>query len=912
MEFEAIQVKLSAQKKIDQTRKQERDMTKTWSDKDPVETREWLESLASLVKREGKERAEFILQTLLAAAEKHGVSTGASAVITPYVNTIPADKQPAYPGDLALEAAIEAMIRWNAIAMVLHAKQEAGGVGGHLSSFASIATLYEVGLNHFFHAPSKQHLGDLVFFQGHSSEGNYSRAFLEGRLEEIYLKNFRQEVGGKGVSSYPHPWLMPDFWQFATVSLGLGMMQGVYQARFLRYLDHRGLLKQDDRHVWVFCGDGEMDEADSIAGLSLAAREKLDNLTFVVNCNLQRLDGLVRSNYKIVQELEGIFRGAGWHVIKVLWDSSWDKLFAKDQNGALVKRLTEIVDGDLQTAYLRGGAYIREFIFNTDSLQAMVADMSDDELGQLGRGAHDPLKVYAAYQAAIAHKDQPTVILAQGVKGYGLGKDKAEGRNIAHNSLDMSLEELQTFRDRFNLPLKDADLEKYRFHKLKADSAEEKYLHARRKALGGGYLPSRIVKSNPLTTPDLAAFDAVTKGSEDRAVSTTMVLGRIFNVLLKDKAIGARIVPIFSDEVRTFGMEALFRQNGIYSPLGQLYTPEDKEQFLYYKEDKAGQVLEEGITEAGCMASWIAAATSYANNQFPMIPFFTYYSMFGFQRVGDYIWAASDMRARGFLIGATAGRTTLDGEGLQHQDGSSLLTAAEFPTCRAYDPAFGYEMAVIIQHGLKEMFSEQKDVFYYVMAMNERYIQPAMPKGVEDGIIKGMYLYQKGGKSKHRVQLMGGGAILNEVIAAADLLEKDFHVSADVWSVTSFGELRRDAAEKERTDMLSPEKTPQMPYVEQSLKGYVGPAVAATDYVRAYPNMISPYLKRTLVTLGTDGFGRSDTRERLREFFEVNRYYIVVAALYALAKDGEVPLTKVKDAIKKYGIDPRKPNPVTV
>lgn len=886
-------------------------MTKAWSDKDPVETREWLDALASLMKREGKERTEFILQTLLAAAQKQGVQAGVEARSTSYQNTIPVNEQPKYPGDPVLETAIEALIRWNAIAMVLGAKRDVGGVGGHLSSFASIATLYEVGLHHFFRAANKNHLGDLVYFQGHSSEGNYARAYLEGRLDELHLKNFRQEVGGHGVSSYPHPWLMPDFWQFATVSLGLGMMQGVYQARFMRYLDHRGLLPHGDRRVWVFCGDGEMDEPDSIAGLALAAREKLDNLTFVVNCNLQRLDGLVRGNYKVVQELEGIFRGAGWNVIKVLWDSRWDALFAKDKSGALSQRLTECVDGDLQTAYVRGGEYMREFIFNTDALKALVADWSDEEIGKLGRGAHDSVKIYAAYQAAVAHKGQPTVILAQGVKGYGLGTVNAEGRNVAHNALEMSLDDLKEFRDRFNLPLTDKQLEKLEFHSFKKDSPEANYLHERRKALGG-YLPSRHVKPHVLKVPELAAFDVMLKGSEDRPVATTMVLGRIFNLLLKDKEIGERIVPIFSDEVRTFGMEALFRQNGIYSPVGQLYTPEDKEQFLYYKEEKTGQVLEEGITEAGCMASWIAAATSYANHQFPMIPFFTYYSMFGFQRVGDYIWAASDMRARGFLIGATAGRTTLDGEGLQHQDGSSLLTAAEFPTCRAYDPAFGYEMAVIIQHGLKEMFVEQKDVFYYIMAMNERYVQPAMPKGVEDGIIKGMYLYQKAGKAKHGVQLMGGGAILNEVIAAAELLQKDFDVTADVWSVTSFNELRRDAFEKERAHMFTPDKEAAVPYIQQCLEKHEGPIIAATDYVRAYPNMVRPYVDRTFVTLGTDGFGRSDTRERLREFFEVNRYYIAVAALYALSKDGKVPAARVKEAIKKYGIDPKKPNPVTV
>ncbi len=887
-------------------------MTKASNDKDPIETREWLDALASLVKREGKERAEFILQTLQAAAEKHGLPAMSSSVMTPYVNTIAAGAEPAYPGDLNAEQALEAYIRWNAILMVLRAKRDAGGLGGHLASYASIATLYEVGLNHFFRAASKKQLGDLVFFQGHSSEGNYARAFIEGRLSEAHLVNFRQEIGGQGLSSYPHPWLMPEFWQFATVSLGLGMIQGVYQARFMRYLDHRGLLPQSDRRVWVFCGDGEMDEPDSIAGLALAAREKLDNLTFVVNCNLQRLDGLVRSNYKVVQELEGLFRGAGWHVIKVLWDSRWDKLFAKDTSGELVRRLTECVDGDLQTAYVRGGAYMREFLFNTESLQALVADWSDEEIGLLGRGAHDPVKIYAAYKAATEHKGQPTVILAQGVKGYGLGTHNAEGRNIAHNALDMSSDELTAFAERFNLKVSKAEIESLEFKQPAKNSAELKYLHERREALGGGYLPSRKVVSNSLAVPALDAFDVVLKGSEDRTMSTTMVLGRIINVLLKDAVIGSRIVPIFSDEVRTFGMEALFRQVGIYSPVGQLYTPEDKEQFLYYKEDKAGQVLEEGITEAGCMASWMAVATSYANNQFPMIPFFTYYSMFGFQRVGDYIWAASDMRARGFLIGATAGRTTLDGEGLQHQDGSSLLTAAEFPTCRAYDPTFGYELAVIIQHGLKEMVTEEKDVFYYVMAMNERYLQPAMPKGVEEGIVKGMYLYQQGDKAGHKVQLMGSGAILNEVIAAAELLKNDFGVSADIWSVPSFGELRRDGAEKERAHMLAPDKNLEPAYVQQCLKGHAGPVVAATDYVRAYPGMIRPYIDRTFVVLGTDGFGRSDTRARLREFFEVNRYYIAVAALYALQKDGVIPAAKVKEAIKKYGIDPKKPNPLTV
>lgn len=886
-------------------------MKKTWSDNDPIETREWLTSLASLVRYEGKERAQFILQQLLEAAEKYGVETGVSSFNTPYCNTIPVDAEPSYPGNLELEAAIEAILRWNAIAMVINAKRDIGGVGGHLSSYASIATLYEVGLNHFFRGPTQEALGDLIYFQGHSSEGNYARGYLEGRITEKQLRHFRQEVAGEGISSYPHPWLMPDFWQFATVSLGLGLLQGVYQAQFLKYLENRKLLSASDRKVWVFCGDGEMDEPESISGLTLAAREKLDNLIFVVNCNLQRLDGLVRSNGKIVQELESVFRGAGWNVIKVLWDSRWDAVFAKDKTGALIRRLGECVDGDMQTAHVRGGAYMREFLFNTEELKALVADLSDEEIAALHRGAHDPIKIYAAYKAASEHRGQPSVILTQGVKGYGLGTTTAEGRNVAHNHLDMTEDELKIFRQRFQLPLNDDQLLNAHFYKPEKNSPEIAYLHAQRKKLGG-YLPSRQVVSKPLTIPALSAFDSVLQGSADRTMSTTMVLGRILNVLLKDKNIGPRIVPIFSDEVRTFGLEALFRQVGIYSPLGQLYTPEDKEQFLYYHETTDGQVLEEGITEAGCMSSWIAAATSYATNRFPMIPFFTYYSMFGFQRIGDLIWAAGDMRARGFLIGATAGRTTLEGEGLQHQDGSSLLTAATFPTCRAYDPTFGYEMAVIVHHGMQEMYAEEKDVFYYIMAMNERYAQPPMPKGVEEGIIKGMYLLQPAHSAKHTVQLFGSGAILNEVIAAAELLHQDFGIAAAVWSVTSFSELRRDGAAVERKNMLTPDKKPQVCYLEKCLKDHPGPVVAATDYVRAYADLIRPYLDRTYVTLGTDGFGRSDTRELLRHFFEVNRYYIVVAALYALVKDGALSASQVAAAIKKYGIDPKKSDPVTV
>ncbi len=885
-------------------------MTKVWSDNDPIETQEWLDALASLVEVEGKDRAQFILQKVMEAAQQKGIGT--ASLNTPYGNTIPADQQPEYPGDLELEAIIEGYIRWNAIAMVLAAKNTVGGVGGHLSSYASIATLYEVGLNHFFHGATKDQPGDLIFFQGHSSEGNYARAYLEERISEKQITNFRQESEGEGVSSYPHPWLMPEFWQFATVSLGLGMLQGVYQARFLRYLQNRGLLETEGRRVWVFCGDGEMDEPESIAGLSLAAREKLDNLTFVINCNLQRLDGLVRGNGKIVQELEGIFRGAGWNVIKVLWDSRWDPIFAKDKSGALLKRLTECVDGDLQTAYVRGGEYKREFIFNTDELKELVADISNDELTMaLHRGAHDPIKIYAAYSAAIEHKGQPTVILAQGVKGYGLGTTTAEGRNVAHNALEMTDDELKAFRDRFKLPLTDEDLTSHRFVKPDKDSAAMQYLFAQRKKLGG-FLPARKIVSQSLQTPELSAFDAILQGSADRTMSTTMVFGRIMNVLLKDKNIGARVVPIFSDEVRTFGLEALFRQVGIYSPVGQLYTPEDKEQFLYYHEVENGQVLEEGITEAGCMASWIAAATSYATNRFPMVPFFTYYSMFGFQRVGDFIWAAGDMRARGFLIGATAGRTTLEGEGLQHQDGTSLLAACHVPTCRAYDPAYGYEMAVIIQHGLDEMMHQQKDVFYYIMAMNERYTQPAMPKDVEEGIIRGMYLFRPAGQTKLTVQLLGSGAIFNEVLAAAELLYKDFGVGADVWSVTSFTELYRDGMLVERANMYNANKKPAISYVEQVMQKHKGPMVSATDYVRNVSELIRPFISRTYVTLGTDGFGRSDTRERLRRFFEVDRYHIVVAALHALVKDGELPASEVTAAMKKYGIDSKKPAPITV
>jgi pyruvate dehydrogenase E1 component len=886
-------------------------MNQPGDDLDPIETKEWLDAFASLVKHEGPERARFIIDALLAKAAQKGLAAAGAAINTPYANTIAVRDQPEYPGDVAMEERIDALNRWNAIAMVIRAKREVGGVGGHLSSYASIATLYEVGLNHYFRGVSKDFLGDLIYFQGHSAEGNYARAFLEGRLDEKHLVNFRQEVDGSGVSSYPHPWLMPTFWQFATVSLGLGAMQAIYQARFIKYLEHRKLVPASDRKVWVFCGDGEMDEPESIAALSMATREKLDNIIYVVNCNLQRLDGLVRSNGKIVQELEGIFHGAGWKVIKVMWDSAWDKVFAKDTKNLLLQRLTAVVDGDLQATYVRGDT--RDILAGDNAeLKALLAEFSDAQIAELQRGGHDRVKVNAAYDAAVKHKNQPTVILLQTVKGYGLGKAGAEGRNVAHNHLDMTDDELKAFRDKFNLPLQDQQLLDLQFYKPADNSPELKYLHAQRKKLGG-YLPAREIISTPLTVPALAAFDAVLKGTGDRTASTTMMFGRILNVILKDAQIGPRVVPIFSDEVRTFGLEALFRQIGIYSSLGQLYVPEDKEQLMYYREVEDGQLLEEGITEAGCMSSWIAAATSYATHRFPMVPFFTYYSMFGFQRVGDFIWAAGDMRARGFLIGATAGRTTLEGEGLQHQDGQSLLAASAVPNCRAYDPAFGYEMAVIIQAGLRCMYQDQQDVFYYIMAMNEKYVQPAMPEGSEDGILKGLYLLQAGDKkSKLKVQLLGSGAILREVQAAAELLKQDFGVDADVWSATSFNELQRQASSIARSNMLNPEKKPQVSYVTKCLGDATGPVIAATDYVRAYAEQIRPYVTQHYTVLGTDGFGRSDTREKLRGFFEVNRYYVAIAALYALSQAELLPAKKVTEAMKKYNIDPKKPNPLTV
>lgn len=883
-------------------------MKLTWSDHDPAETQEWELALKSLVQASGKERAHFILQKMMEVASDLGLQVPLSTAFS-MQNSIDAELEPEYPGDEALEATIESWIRWNAIVMVLRAKKVAGGVGGHLSSFASICTLYEVGMNHFFRGRTKNQLGDLIFFQGHSSEGNYARAFLEGRLSFSQLEHFRQEVKGDGLSSYPHPWLMKDFWQFATVSLGLGMLQGVYQARFLKYLENRNLQSVQDRKVWVFCGDGEMDEPESIAGLALAAREKLDNLIFVVNCNLQRLDGLVRSNYSVVKELSQLFKGAGWRVIQVLWDGHWDELFEKDKQGLLIQRLSECVDGDLQTAAVRGVNYFKEFLFNTPELQTLISDWSDEKIAMLGRGAHDRRKIFSAYQEAVRHQGQPVVILALGIKGYGLGT-AAEGKNIAHNQLDMTEAELKDFRARFNLPLTDEQLFGLEYFTPEKNHPALQYLQERRETLGG-YLPARVVDQKNWVMPKLDDFSAIFHGSQDRTMSTTMVLGRILNILLKDKNIASRIVPIFSDEVRTFGMEALFRQIGIYSPVGQQYIPEDKEQFLFYHETQQGQVLEEGITEAGCMASWLAAATSYSVHDLPMIPIFTYYSMFGFQRVGDLIWAAGDMRARGFLIGATAGRTTLEGEGLQHQDGTSLLVASTFPHCRAYDPAFGYEMAVIIQHGLKTLYEEHQDLIYYLTAMNERYIQPAMPEHCKaEDIIRGMYLFQAcDDETLPRVQLLGSGAILNEVIEAAKILKTQFNVGADIWSVTSFSELAREAKNISRSEMRNENKKTKMSFVAECLTRIDAPVIAATDYVRAYSDLIRPYINCDYITLGTDGFGRSDTRKTLREFFEVDSNSIVLASLYALKQKGRISENLFAKALKKLNVDSNKPNP---
>jgi pyruvate dehydrogenase E1 component len=878
-------------------------------DLDPVETQEWLESIDSVLKAHGPQRAHFLLERLIDYTRRSGAYLPFKAN-TAYVNSIPTGREPQYPGNRALERRIEAYIRWNAMAMVVQANRISSEYGGHLSSYASSATLYEVGFNHFWRAPSAEHPGDLVFIQGHSSPGIYARAYLEGRLDESKLHHFRQEAGGpgQGLSSYPHPWLMPDFWQFPTVSMGLGPMMAMFQARFIRYLEHRGLAKASDRKVWAFLGDGEMDEPESMGALTMPVREGLDNLICVINCNLQRLDGPVRGNGKIIQELEAAFLGAGWNVIKVLWGSRWDPLLARDNQGLLRRVMEECVDGEYQNFKAKGGAYTREHFFGKyPELKAMVANMSDEEIWRLNRGGHDHRKVYAAYAAAMAHKGQPTVILAKTVKGFGLGKG-GEGQMVAHQQKKLSEDDLRVFRDRFHIPVSDEEISKLPFRQPAADSEESRYLHERRKSLGG-YLPARRKQAPALAVPPLEAFAAVLEGTGEREISTTMAFVRILTTLLKDKAIGKYVVPIVPDEARTFGMEGLFRQIGIYSSVGQLYTPQDAETLMSYREDKKGQMIEEGINEAGSLCSWIAAATAYSNHAMSMVPFYIFYSMFGFQRVGDFIWAAGDIQARGFLLGATAGRTTLAGEGLQHQDGHSQLVATTVPNCVAYDPAYAYELAVIIQDGMRRMYVEQESIFYYITVMNENYPQPALPQGSEAGILKGAYLLRAGGKGKLRTTLLGSGTILRECLEAANILEADYGVRADVFSVTSFSELRREALECERWNMLHSAEAPRAPYVQQCLKDAQGPFVAATDYMRTVPDQIRQWVPGRYVSLGTDGFGRSDSRAALRRHFEVDRNYIAVAALKALADEGKVEAAVVAAAMKALGVDPAKPVP---
>ncbi|TAM44524.1 MAG: pyruvate dehydrogenase (acetyl-transferring), homodimeric type [Gammaproteobacteria bacterium] len=882
------------------------------TDTDAQETQEWLDALSAVIQQEGPERAHYLIEKQIELARAAGISVPYSAN-TAYVNTIPPDQEVRSPGNHELEDRIRSYVRWNALAMVLRANKGDSNLGGHIASFASAATLYDVGYNHFWRAPAGDHGGDLVFMQGHSSPGIYARAFMLGRLTAEQLDNFRREVDGKGLSSYPHPWLMPDFWQFPTVSMGLGPIMAVYQARFMKYLHDRGISDHEDRKVWCFIGDGEVDEPETLGAIGMAARENLDNLIFVINCNLQRLDGPVRGNGKIIQELEASFRGHGWNVIKLIWGSYWDPLLARDRLGLLRKRMEECVDGEYQTFKSKDGAYVREHFFGKyPELKEMVASWSDDDIWRLNRGGHDPHKVYAAYHTAVNHKGQPTVILAKTVKGYGMG-EAGEAKMPSHQQKKMGTTSLKAFRDRFKLPLTDAQCESLEYIKPAGDSPEMQYMHARREALGG-FLPSRRRRVEPLDVPPLSAFDHLLKESgEEHKFSTTMAFVRLLGVLLKDKHLGKHVVPIVADEARTFGMEGLFRQIGIWSHSGQLYTPQDADQLMFYKEAKTGQMLQEGICEAGAVCSWLSAATSYSTHGVPMIPFFIFYSMFGVQRTGDLWWAAGDSRSRGFLLGGTAGRTTLNGEGLQHEDGHSHVLAAQIPNCIPYDPTFAYEVAVIIQDGLRRMVQEQEDVYYYLTVMNENYAHPAMPEGAEAGIRKGMYLFKKGGAGQGpRVQLLGSGVILREVIAAAELLKNDWGVEADIWSCPSFTLLARDGQDCARWNLLHPAETPRASYVEQCLKDTQGPVVASTDYVHAFAEQIRLFVPRRYSVLGTDGFGRSDTREKLRHFFEVDRRWVTIAALKALADEGQVDRARIAEAIKKYDIDPGKPNPLTV
>jgi pyruvate dehydrogenase E1 component len=883
-----------------------------FDDIDPIETGEWIESIDSVLAQHGPERAHFLLNRMIDFARRSGAYLPYSPN-TAYLNSINTARQPEYPGDRTLERRIEAYIRWNAMAMVVNANRISTEYGGHISSYASSATLYEVGFNHFWRGASEAHEGDLVFMQGHSSPGIYARAFLEGRLEEADLNRFRQEVGNGGLSSYPHPWLMPEFWQFPTVSMGLGPMMAIYQARFMRYMEHRGLIEPSDRKVWAFLGDGEMDEPESMGAITMPVREKLDNLVFVVNCNLQRLDGPVRGNGKIIQELEAAFLGAGWNVIKVIWGSRWDPLLAKDHSGKLRQVMEQTVDGEYQKIKSMDGKYVRDTFFGKYPETAeMVANMSDDEIWRLNRGGHDPLKVYAAYDAATKHTGGPTIILAKTIKGFGMGK-AGEGQNIAHQQKKMDLEQIKAFRDRFNIPIRDEQIgDTVPYCKPAPDSAEFEYMMERRQALGG-FLPRRRARSTSLPIPSLETFRTQLEGTGEREASTTMAFVRMLTALTRDKQIGKHVVPIVPDEARTFGMEGMFRQIGIYASQGQLYEPQDAGELMYYREDKKGQILEEGINEGGALSSWIAAGTSYSNHDVPMVPFYIYYSMFGFQRVGDFIWAGGDMQTRGFLIGGTAGRTTLAGEGLQHQDGHSLVAASTVPNCRSYDPTYAYELAVIIQDGMRRMLGEQENVFYYITCMNENYQHPPMPAGVEEGILRGLYpldIHKSPGKI--RVQLMGSGTILREVIGAAELLMQDFGIVADVWSATSFNELRRDALEVERWNHLHPDEPARKSWIEQCFGDRRGPYVAATDYMKIVADQIQRWVPGTFYSLGTDGYGRSDARRPLREHFEVDRRFIAITALNALADDGALDRKTVKTAIEKYGVDPDRPDPVSL
>ena len=885
------------------------------NDPDVVETREWLDALEAVIEREGPDRAHYLLERLIDLSRRRGAQIPFSSN-TAYVNTIPAHLGEPCPGNLEYEERLRSWMRWNAMAMVVRANRADGDLGGHISSFASLANMLGIGFNHFWRAPSENHGGDLLYLQGHSSPGIYARAFLEGRLTEEQMDNFRREVDGKGLSSYPHPKLMPNFWQFPTVSMGLGPLMAIYQARFLKYLHARGIADTAERKVWAFCGDGEMDEPESMGAISMAGREHLDNLIFVINCNLQRLDGPVRGNGKIIQELESEFRGSGWNVIKIIWGPGWDDLLARDKDGILQRVMMESVDGEYQNYKAKDGAFVRKHFFGKHpKLLELVANMSDDDIWRLTRGGHDPHKIYAGYKRAQEHKGQPTVLLVKTIKGYGMGRS-GEARNTAHQTKKLDDEAIREMRDRFAIPIPDDKLPEIPFFKPSDDAPEMKYLHERRKALGG-YLPQRREKADEaLVVPPLETFKAVLDPTaEGREISSTQAMVRMITLLLRDASLGKRVVPILVDEARTFGMEGLFRQIGIFNQQGQLYEPVDKDQVSYYREDKAGQILQEGINEAGAMCSWIAAATSYSSNNRIMLPFYMFYSMFGLQRVGDLVWAAGDMRARGFLLGGTSGRTTLNGEGLQHEDGHSHVLASTVPNCLPYDPTFAHEVAVIVHDGLKRMVEKQEDVFYYITIMNENYSQPGWKPGQEEGILKGLYRFREAeGNPQHRVQLMGSGTILREVIAAADLLRDDWNVGADIWSAPSFTLLARDGQDAERWNMLHPAEQPRAAYVTQCLQDTSGPVVAASDYMRTFAEQIRAFMPRgrSYKVLGTDGFGRSDTRAKLREFFEVNRYFVTIAALKSLADEGAIPAAVVKEAIEKYGIDANKPNPVTV